>query len=238
MSIPDDRRQELADDTADLATALANALVVLYVGGTLLDRMREMTAPDLPAANLDGNGGGSDISRPTERVAITHLERGDDVAAAVQLVAEFDQLLVGAHGTLQRLTTIAARFMTRPAKAAEAELASLEEANRDAGCESCARITTSGGQQLWVKTWRTGRVASKPTDGDADGERRRTRPFMAGAEDQVEAKARLDRDTGLCQGCYEQIRRRVSPGACVPLTQALPLKMLRARLAAAVPKAG
>lgn len=245
MSIPDDRRQQIADDTAELATRIANDLGLRYQGGTLIERMREMLTSELPAADANGSGGGSDISRPTERAALSGLRLDADghdawtpnatlaaIEQAAADVADFDAELQRVHAGLERLATIASRYQPRWSSMSESERAAVEEANRDSGCESCARLSMPGRPPVYVATWRPQtRVEGRGTKADEQlKERRRGHPLLTRDDDST---ARLLVPADLCRGCYEHVMRNLPPGAELRLAEAIPLKKLRARLALA-----
>jgi hypothetical protein len=225
-ALTDETRQQLADDLADLATAFAVVLVVRSNGLNLVDRMREQAASQIRAASYEGSssGGGSEIPNPTYAA----MAAGDvvDVEEARRWAEEIDADLQLAHAALERMTSNAARFLPRPARPKEAEQSELDEANRDAGCESCARVLESNGTRRYRSTYATGRVASK-SEAEERGTERRRRAFLTGEDN----RDRLAVDTRLCRGCLEAIKRRVPPGMQMTLGMAYPLKDLRARIA-------
>lgn len=227
MSKPlsDEQRQRIADEVTDLATAFANALVVRSPNGrNLIEIMREQTASEISAASYDGSPGhGSDHPDPTHRAYSEH--HAQIVDEARRYADQIDVDLMTALTALNRLTSNAARFLPRPARPAEQQTAELEEANKDAGCECCARITDSNGVRRYRATYATGKVTSK-SEAEEKGTERRRRALLTREDN----RDRLAVDTRLCRSCYEKIKRRVQPGSQLTLGEAYPLRALRADL--------
>jgi hypothetical protein len=216
-------RQRVADDVVDLAVALSNALVVRSPSGlTLIELMSEASSAQIRAAAHDERSSSSTISDPTFRAATRHELDEPELAAA--LAVELDEQLLDVRSRLERATAIAARYLPRPARPHERELAELTQTNKDAGCESCARITTSTGARRYRATYVTGRVATKP---DADKSKGKRRRMLLSAGDNHD---RLAIDTRLCRPCYDDVKRRVMPGAQLSLAEAISVRRLRERI--------
>ncbi len=224
----DEERRVIADDVADLAVGLANALAVNDRDGcNLHGRMR---------SGLAGHPGGTDYGRavvsghstrtwcdthetescgcpaqyvintPTDstgETALALLEHGDE---ARRDLAEWDRVVAAAYKALKVAERLAVRHLPRPPRRSEAELTTLAEDNRDPGCESCRRVTDHDGGAHWSATWRTGDVRT------GDG----TDP----------ATARLNRPHRLCEWCYK-FAAKLPAGAQFTLARALPLRYVR-----------
>lgn len=231
--LSDQHRQEKADQVADTGALVSNMLGVRSQNGrTLVELMREACSAQIKAANYQGSGGhGSDLPDPTH-VAVRSGDAAD-VEEARRWADDFDQALQQAATAIERAFEIGLRFLPRDPRPKEAQTAALEEANRDAGCQSCARVRTSSGDKTWRKTWRTGRVASRPKGQVEAAKRekgRQRRALLTSEEDENEALARLDKPRRLCRSCYEHVEQ-LAPGAGVSLGKALPLAWVRVMLA-------
>ncbi len=234
MSKPltDENRQAKADQVADTGTLVSNMLGVRSQNGrTLIDLMGEAVAAEIRAANYAGSGGGS-----SERPDPVYAAMGAHHVAVVETqrsrVLEFDHALCEAARWIERAFEIGAGFLPRDPRPKEAETSSLEEANRDGGCQSCARVRTSSGDRTFRSTWRTGRVASRPkvsAEASKHEKGRQRRALLTSDEDEDLALARLDREYRLCRSCYEHVEN-MPPGATLTLGRALPLAWVREML--------
>lgn len=228
-----EHRQAKADQVADTGTLVSNMLGVRSQNGrTLVDLMNEAVATQIRAVSYNGSGGsGSDRPDPTFRAMVS----GDAglVTDARATVAAFDEALLAAARSIERAFEIGLSFLPRDPRPKELQTASLEEANRDAGCQSCARVRTSSGDRTFRSTWRTGRVASRPkvkAEAARHDKGRQRRALLTSDEDEDLALARLDREYRLCRSCYEHVEK-LAPGAGMSLGRALPLAWVRGMLA-------
>lgn len=230
----DEERQVLADENADIAFALANAMQPRGTDGrNLHDRIRAELAGTIGGTGFeahvsggsttwcdvheddhcDEDGGGCPEQylvpvRPdrTGNAAVTLTQHPDRAAAALK---DWDAATYSVRMGLLRLQRIAVEFMPRPARSSEQLLTAAEEDRADPGCESCRRCTRPDGGLYWVATHRTSDVRTAP-----------------GKDPET---ARLAKVCRLCKGCYEEVML-LPPGAKLTMAQALPLKRVRYRL--------
>lgn len=239
--LTDEQRQAKADRVADTGTLVSNMLGVRSLSGrTLIDLMHEAEASEIRAANYAGSGGGSS-DRPDPVYQAMDADLVGQAAAQWAQVGAFDHALAEAERWIEEAFEIGRSFLPRDARPKEAQTAALEEANKDAGCESCARVRTGSGDKTWRKTWRTGRVASRPkaaAEAAKLAKGRQRRALLTSEDDEDEALARLDVERRLCRSCYEHVEK-LAPGAGVTMGKALPLAWVREMLRKqAVRKAG
>lgn len=229
----DEERRTIADDVADLAHGISNALAVHDRDGcNLHDRMRSglaghpgATAYDRPVVSGhntrtwcdvheaetcgdDGHGcaGQYTLNTPTDttgETALGILEHGDQ---AQHDLDEWDARMAAVYAALKAAERLAIRYLPRPPRRSEAELTTLAEDNADPGCESCRRVTDHDGGAHWSPTYRTGEVrAGDGTDPDT---------------------ARLNRPHRLCEWCYK-FAAKLPPGVQFTLAMAIPLRYVR-----------
>ena len=197
----------MADENADLGTAIANAMGIIDRDGrNVHDRIMLNRNGQLGAASYDGPGvHTSGHSDPTATAVIEHTDmNAPDKAIATS--GRFDALLWQINRDTNELANIVAKELPRPATRSEAIATSVEEAQRDPGCQSCARYTKPNGQKRWSATYRTSDVRKDPKNADT---------------------ARLDTVTRLCRDCYEKVLK-AAPGMQFTLGVAIPRSFVRA----------
>ncbi len=222
----DEERQVLADENADIALAVANAMQPRGADGwNILDRMRAELAGVIGGTGFDAHvSGGSttwcdaheDEGCGCPRMYVVPVRPDRTGNAAVILTrhpdaARLDIEAWDAAGHRIRMALleqrrIAVRYLPRPARSSEQLLAAEEEATKGPGCESCRRCTNSSGGLHWSPTWRTSDVRS------GDGK--------------DPATARLDRPRALCKWCYEFVGHHPA-GVQFTMAQAIPLRHVR-----------
>lgn len=224
----DEERQVLADENADIALAVANAMQPRGADGwNILDRMRAELAGTVGGTGFDAHvSGGSttwcddhedeNCGCPAMYVVPVRPDRTGNAAVILTShpdAAKLDIEAWDAAGHRIRMALldqqrIAVRYLPRPARSSEAALAAEEEATKDPGCESCRRCTRPNGELAWVETYRTGDVRGNLKD---------------------QTTARLDKARRLCRACYDEVLL-LPAGVHMTLAQALPLRRVRYQL--------
>lgn len=190
--LSDRDRVRLADESLDAIELVTALLAQREAGGTVLDRMREARDEGLSAQRFDTSRvSGSSHSDPTTS---RRLEP-DGITAEFSALDE-------ALRTMRKRAEVVKRtllaHMPRDAAEYERRMTQLEEANRDPGCESCARITNTAGYQSWSPSNKTGTRAD-----------------------------RLNVSLRLCRWCGDRIDAAVNKDAKLPLAKALPRAVVR-----------
>ncbi len=197
MSKPltDTGRQRVADDLAETATRIANALELVVNDASIIDRIRAAASP-LVGTDYDPERQGQTpwcwrhqrsvtacwaddamclgevVQHPSDPVG----ERAMTPNRAAHDLATLDALLRRAHSSIQLVERIVADYTPRKAVDVQAEL--LKGSEDTPGCEQCAKITT-------------GRKGAKPTWNPPH------------TKEPTTVNGRLPKPALLCGACYD-----------------------------------